>query len=70
MKLNIYTNYNFHIKQEKIIFLILFLIIIQSTIKYKESLKKEIKYLNNIYIKIKNDLNLTFNNKFIKFQNN
>jgi len=66
MKLNIYTNYNFHIKQEKIIFLILFLLLIQSTIKYKESLKKEIKYLNNIYIKIKNDLNLTFNNKLNK----
>jgi hypothetical protein len=44
----------------------LFLLIIQSIIKQNKSLIKKNKELNCIYIKIKNVLNLDFNNKLNK----
>jgi peptide methionine sulfoxide reductase MsrB len=47
-------------------FIIIILLIIQTIIKHKESLKKENLELNNNYIKTKNDLNLSFNNKLNK----
>jgi hypothetical protein len=66
MRINIYSNIEIHIKQEKIMILILFLLIIQSIIKQNKSLIKKNIELNCNYIKIKNDLNLDFNNKLNK----
>ena len=67
MRINIYSNIEIHIKQEKIMILILFLLIIQSIIKQNKLLKKKNIELNCNYIKIKNDLNLDFNNKLIYY---
>ena len=66
MEIKIYSIISFHIKQEKIMFIIIFLLIIQTIIKHKEFLKKENLELNNNYIKTKNDLNLFFNDKLNK----
>ena len=60
MRIKIYSIISIHFKQEKIIFIIIILLIIQTIIKHKESLKKENLELNNNYIKTKNDLNLSF----------
>ena len=65
MRINIYSNIEIHIKQEKIMILILFLLIIQSIIKQNKSLKQKNIELNCNYEKLKNDLNLTFDNKLI-----
>ena len=66
MEIKIYSIISIHIKQEKIMFIIIILLLIQTIIKHKESLKKENLELNNNYIKTKNDLNLSFNDKLNK----
>ena len=66
MRINIYSIIGFYIRQEKILFIIVILLIIQAIVKHKESLKKENLELNNNYIKTKNDLNLSFNDKLNK----
>jgi glycosyltransferase involved in cell wall biosynthesis len=66
MKINIYSIISIHIRQEKIMCIIIILLIIQIIIRHKESLKKENLELNNNYIKIKNDLNLSFSDKLNK----
>jgi glycosyltransferase involved in cell wall biosynthesis len=66
MRINIYSIINIHIRQEKIMLIIIILLIIQIIIKHKEFLKKENLELNNNYIKTKNDLNLSFNDKLNK----
>jgi flagellar hook-associated protein FlgK len=48
------------------LFIIIILLIIQTIIKHKEFLKKENIELNNNYMKIKNDLNLSFIDKLNK----
>ena len=63
MKINIYSNIIIHIKQEKVMILIISLLINQYIIIRKEQLRKEHLELNDNYIKTKNDLNLPFNNK-------
>ena len=66
MRINIYSIISIHIRQEKIIYIIIILLIIQIIIRNKESLKKENIELNKNYIKTKNDLNLAFNDKLNK----
>ena len=66
MRINIYSIISIHIRQEKIMLIIIILLIIQIIIKHKEFLKKENLELNNNYIKTKNDLNLSFNDKLNK----
>ena len=66
MRIKIYSIISIHIKQDKIMFIIIILLIIQTIIKHKEFLKKENLELNNNYIKTKNDLNLSFNDKLNK----
>ena len=66
MRINIYSIISIHIRQEKIMLIIIILLIIQIIIKHKDSLKKENLELNKNYIKTKNDLNLSFNDKLDK----